>query len=392
MKQLASLIGFGLWGVEPPAALLPASEEEWQRLFDLSRRQAVTALLYDAVLKLPKEQRPPRRVLFHFTSITQTIGHDNRCREEALMHFAALLQSELSLPAVVVKGSSLAGLYPKPLYRECGDNDLYTGSDTERIGALMEARGVAVDRKDPRHISFVYDGATFECHNYLLYHNDDIVWETKPLVLESDANVPSDATHPTLRAPLSERGWLPHHDDYQQNEKTAAALSPLGEGSPKAGVCSGKLLTLRSEQSAFFLAKHCEHHAVFFHNPVRLRSLVDWCLLTGSSEFDYAAFQAVKQGSDVDVFADLMSCYCNSLFGVHLPYDAARLKAKGLEASDFDRLYLQCHERHKRAFVRVVRRSWKYLRYGRLYRAIYGQSMFRRFYLHNVGVALRQHI
>ena len=110
------------------------------------------------------------------------------------------------------------------------------------------------------------------------------------------------------------------------------------------------------------------------------------------AEFDYAAFQAVKQGSDVDVFADLMSCYCNSLFGVQLPYDAARLKAKGLEASDFDRLYLQCHERHKRAFVRVVRRSWKYLRYGRLYRAIYGQSMFRRFYLHNVGVALRQHI
>lgn len=337
MKQLASLIGFGLWGVDPPAALLPASEEEWQRLFDLSRRQAVTALLYDAVLKLPKEQRPPRRVLFHFTSITQTIGHDNRCREEALMHFAALLQSELSLPAVVVKGSSLAGLYPKPLYRECGDNDLYTGSDTERIGALMEARGVAVDRKDPRHISFVYDGATFECHNYLLYHNDDIQWRFVPMA-------------------------------------------------------EGNLLTLRSEQSAFFLAKHCEHHAVFFHNPVRLRSLVDWCLLTGSNEFDYAAFQAVKQGSDVDVFVDLMSCYCNSLFGVHLPYDAARLKAKGLEASDFDRLYLQCHERHKRAFVRVVRRSWKYLRYGRLYRAIYGQSMFRRFYLHNVGVALRQHI
>ena len=147
MKQLASLIGFGLWGAEPPVELLPASADEWQRLFDLSRRQAVTALLYDAILKLPKEHRPPRQVLFHFTSITQTIGHDNRRRADALAHFASLLQGELSLPTVVVKGSSLARLYPRPELRECGDNDLYTGTDTERIGALMETRGIAVDRK-----------------------------------------------------------------------------------------------------------------------------------------------------------------------------------------------------------------------------------------------------
>ncbi len=337
MKQLASLIGLGLWDVVPEASLLPKSEAEWQWLFDLSRRQAVMALLYDAVLKLPKEQRPPRQVLFHFTSVTQTIGHDNHRREEALMRFAALLQGELSLPTVVVKGSSLARLYPKPLYRECGDNDLYTGADTERIAALMEGRGIAVDRKDPRHISFKYDGTTFECHNYLLYHNDDIQWRFVPMA-------------------------------------------------------GGGLLTLQPEHSAFFLAKHCEHHAVFFHNPVRLRSLADWCLLVGGEGFDYAAFCAVKQGTDVDVFADLMSCYCNSLFGVQLPFDAARLKAKGLEASDFDRLYLQCPERARLAAVRVVRRSWKYLRYGRLYRAIYGQSMFRRFYLRNVRVAIGQHI
>lgn len=337
MNSLVALIRFGLFGADIPEGVLPTTEEGWRRLFDLSRRQAVTALAYDAILKLPQEQRPPRRILFHFTSMTQTIEADNRRREEALEHFAGLMERELSLPTVVVKGSSLAQFYPNPLHRECGDNDLYTGADTERVAKMMEARGVAVDRKDPRHITFSFESVTFECHNYLLYHNDDIQWRFTPMA-------------------------------------------------------NGSLLTLEREQQAFFLAKHCEHHAVFFHDSVRLRSLLDWCLLLGGKEFDYAAFQALKQGTDVDIFADLMSCYCNSLFGVQLPYDVARLKTKGVEDSDFDRLYMQCPERSRWAAVRVVRRSWKYLRYRRQYRAIYGQSMFRRFYFRNLGIAIRQHI
>ena len=355
--RLAGLLRYVLFGGAAPAAL-PQSEGEWQALFDLSRRQAVTALLYDAILKLPKEQRPPRRILFHFASVAQTVENDNRRREKALCKFAALCAENGELPPTVVKGSALARLWPEPLHRECGDNDLYTGSGTERIARLAESRGIAVDRKDPRHISFVFHGVTFECHNFLLYHNDDIVWDTMPLFLENNANVPSGATHPA----------------------------------PKGDVCFEKMLALQAEQAAFFLAKHCEHHAVFFHNPVRMRTLVDWALLLGSDGFGNAAFCALKSGTDVDLFAELLTLYCNALFGLALPCDGVRLAAKGLKASDFERLYMRCPERHRLAAVRFARRSWKYLRYWRQYRALYGQSMFRRFYLRNVRTALRQHI
>ena len=336
MKKLVALIRFGLWNTSVPAELLPADDDEWQALFDESQQQAVTALLYDAILKLPKKHRPKRRVLFHFTSMTQTIEQDNRQREEALLHFASLLQSELPVPIVVVKGSSLSCHYPNSLHRECGDNDLYTGDDTEKVAQLMEKWGIAVDRKDPRHISFSFENVTFECHSYLLYHNDDIEWHTVPFS--------------ALRSSLS---------------------------------------VLRSGESAFFLAKHTEHHSVFFHKAVPLRSLLDWCLLLGSDGFDHKSFADIKRGTDVDVFADLMSSYCNSLFGLHLPCDEKSLVDKGLVPDDFEQIYMCRTERARLAAVRVVRRSWKYLRYGRQYRAIYGRSMFRRFYLRNIRIALK---
>ena len=332
MKTLVALLRFGLFGADLPAGILPLDEEEWQSVFDLSRRQGVTALIYDAILKLPQELRPKRKVLFHFTSMTQTIEQDNRSREDALTHYASIVRSRLSLPTVVVKGSSIACYYPNPLHRECGDNDIYTGGDTESVGRIFEQGGLTVDRKDPRHISFSLDSVTFECHSYLLYHNDDLDWRTVPL------------------------GNTGIH-------------------------------TLQREQSAFFIAKHIEHHAVFFHQPVRLRDLVDWSMLITSAGFDWSNYNIIKRDTDVDVFADLMTAYCVDLFGLE---DVESKDMNGLCLKDFERLYMQCPERHKLAAVRVARRSWKYLRFGRQYKAIYGQSMFRRFYLHNVKNAIKQ--
>lgn len=289
-------------------------------------------MLYDTLLKLPKDQRPSRRVLFHFTSMTQTIEQDNRVREQALADFAALLKNRLQSPAVVVKGSSLARRYPVPLHRECGDNDLYTGVDTDSVTKLMESLGVKVERDSKRHVSFSFEGVDFECHNRLLYHNDDPQWERDDVFEVSGA---------TLHA-------------------------------------------LPSCQEAFFLAKHMEYHAVFFHEPVRLRDLVDWSLLVTSPGFDFAALRSLAAGTDVAVFVELLTQYCVVLFGLKNVPLTGICADKQLRNCDFERIYLECPERHRWAVVRVARRSWKYLRYGRQYRAIYGQSMFRRFYFQNV--------
>ena len=322
-------MAFGFFGASNPLLSEMPADDDWQCLFEESRRQAVTALLYDAILMLPKEQRPPHSVLFHFVSMTKTIERDNRLREEALEAFHRDIMQPLGLETVVVKGSSVASHYPQPLHRECGDNDLYTGQNTEQVGKFLEEQGVEVDRKDPRHVSFLYKDVDFEAHSYLLYHGDDPVW----------------------------------------------SFCPLGNYG---------IRQLSMEESLFFIAKHIEHHAVFFHTPVRFRDLMDWCMLMSSNELNMIRFRMVKKGSDVDVFSELMTMYCNKLFGLSIDCQVPN----SLVATDFETLYMKCPERHRLAVVRVVRRSWKYIRYGREYRIIYGKSMFRRFYLNNLKVAL----
>lgn len=340
--MLVELLKYSLFGGPVPLTA-PLGVVRWRSLFEQSRSEAVTALLYDAVLKLPAPLQPPHEVLFRLAAVARTIEDDNRRRSAALHHFAAWMGSRLSLPTVVVKGSSLARHYPVPLHRECGDNDIYTGSDTDRVARLLAEDGVEVHRSNPRHMAFVYEQTDFECHDYLLYNPDDEPqWQQVPF------------------------------SEYELRAASGLCRLPIG-------------------QEAFFLAKHMEYHAVFFHVSVRLRDLVDWSLLLLSPEFDYAVLCGEKAGSDVACFADLLTHYCIHLF--HLPADrvpsGVPALPKGLHAEDFERLYMHLPERHPMALVRVARRSWHYLRYGRQFRRIYGRGMFGRFYLQNIRIALK---
>ena len=331
------MIGYGLFGMPNPLVERRLDDSDWQTLFQLSQDEAVSALLFDAVLLLPKEQRPPKQVLFHFASMADTIERENRRRSQTLLQWTALIYRELSLPTIVVKGSSMASYYPCPLHRECGDNDLLTGNDTESICTLLGQKGLEMDYKDPRHVATKYQGIPFELHRFLLYHNDDPVWT--PVPFDNPEGLP-----------------LKH---------------------------------LPIEQEAFFIAKHIEHHAVFFHKPLLLRSLVDWSMLVTHPDFDYASLNELKKDSDVDMFADLLTFYCSQLFGLQGLPSFPRLVAGGLDAETFRHIYIECPDRHRLAVVRVFRRSAKYLRYGRKYKALYGQSMFRRFYRHNVIEAIK---
>lgn len=323
------------------SALSAFTQARWRALYDESRQQGVTALLYDAILLLPPDLQPPRAELFRFASMAQTVEADNRRRAAALHHFADRLAAD-GIATVVVKGSSLARLYPKPLHRECGDNDLYTGSDTQRANAIAAALGAEVDDRNYRHSAFAFEGVEFECHRQLLYHDDDIAWQTVPFDPQADP------------------------------KSTFRRLLPLHE--------------------ALFVAHHIQYHSLFFHHSVLLNRLIDWSLLLSSPDFDYAAFCRLKQGTGADRFADLMTHYCIALFGLPAVPGLPPLDGTGLRPDDFRRLFIRSGEPHRLAPLRVAARSWHYLRFARQYRALYGRSPFRLFYGRNLRIALSQHI
>ena len=315
-------------------------DDIWNELFRLAQWHGVTALMFEAVVKLPQVYRPSRKLLFHLSSVVDGIEKNNAHRHTMLQQLSALVCSQLGKPLVVVKGSSLARLYKEPLHRECGDNDVLTGDMTEAVCHLVEQQGVTVCRDNPRHYTFKLDGVLFECHNYLLYNHDDPQWQSVPYVsTNGDDSVP-------LRC-------LPLH------------------------------------QEAFFLAKHMEYSTTFFDSPIKIRSLIDWVLLMHEERFS-SNFCKLKSNTDVDIFADLLATYCIELFQLPQGYLNGYKSHKTVSTDDFERMYVIRHKRHRVALFRVMRRSWKYLRFSRQYRYIYGCSMFRRFYLHNVWVAMLQ--
>lgn len=336
--MLVPLLRYSLF--DGPRPSLGSDASVWEAAVAEARREAVSALFYDAVRRYCDEggESPlPPALLFRLASMAETVGNDNLRRLRSLKDFAAKVYGALGVDTTVVKGFSVARHYPERMHRESGDNDVWFPPEVSlRVDELMRDEGVAVDTKDPRHSSFDYGGICFENHRYLLYPRRvgdvgcDPRWQTVPL-----------GSH-------------------------VVALTPSHE--------------------ALFVASHIEHHAVFFDEPVRLRHLVDWALMV--RQLDYGEFREVKAPFEVSRFADLLTQYCVRLFDIPAPEGWKPLSLRALDA--FEPMFVQVPPRHRWAVVRVWRRTWKYIRYGRVYREIYGQSPIRRFYWDNVTQALAQ--
>ena len=172
--MLTSLLKYSLFG--GPIPKIPDTFD-WNHFFVECRKEAVVALVYDALIQLPPNQQPPHEILFHFATITHTI-------EEDFQRFAqttAEVQERFSdrhpecglRPIPVVKGLRIAGLYPTPQHREFGDIDLLSGKYTDLLIDQLSEAGITVDLSDRRHPTFQLNGVNFEAHRYLFYKPEE---------------------------------------------------------------------------------------------------------------------------------------------------------------------------------------------------------------------------
>lgn len=335
--MLIQMLRFGLFNGPEPTAVL--SEDQWQSLLNDARQQGVIAVFYHCVQQLSSAHRPPKSVLFHLASMASDIEQSMQQHYQALKHFADRVEQQMHQPTVVVKGLSLAQYYPHLYCRESGDNDLYFGASAHVVDSLMRSCGIAVDDSDPRHSAFLFEGVPFENHAYLLYPNE-----------EDDPNT----------------------------------IDPQWDTTP----IKAPLYTLVPEHLALFVVAHADRHALYHNESLRLRDLLDWALLLEHSGLDYHRFNQFKQSYDVGRLADLFTQYVVAHFGITPPEGWQPLSEGCLQA--FPQLYLTDHPRKTPAFMRVFDRSKRYIRYAGVYKEIYGETMFRRFYYRNVARAIGQ--
>lgn len=117
---------------------LPASPspEEWEEIFSIVQKQTMTGITFAAVEKLPKEQLPPKTIIFKWYSLTEIIKKKNIELNKKCAIVSEKFCNE-GFRNCILKGQGIARLYPNPLLRTPGDIDIWLEGGADKILAYV---------------------------------------------------------------------------------------------------------------------------------------------------------------------------------------------------------------------------------------------------------------
>lgn len=160
-KQLIALVGANISG--SPITLV--GEVDWQEIYTLAAAQGVLAMVLDAVALLPPKQQPSKELKMRWIASTMAIERRyNHQRSVSATLAERFAQRGISL--YVLKGLALAGYYPRPEHRECGDLDCFLGAEYERGNQVAEELGAKVSRDYYKHSHIHLQKLLIENHQF----------------------------------------------------------------------------------------------------------------------------------------------------------------------------------------------------------------------------------
>lgn len=116
------------------------TQHDWHKLFEMARHQAMLAILYDGILRLPERQRPPQELMEQWKKYTELTAGIYRRHQEYIGQLGPVLE-RLGMRGCILKGTGLSLLYPVPERRLCGDIDLWVEGSHKKIVRAFENAG-----------------------------------------------------------------------------------------------------------------------------------------------------------------------------------------------------------------------------------------------------------
>ena len=161
-EKILCLLRCELWG-EPLACKVTADDID--EILAMAEEQGVSGLVANAIIS---SNLPIGEVKTVDVCTVQRL-HELKCRDmnKKVSRFAAFLNRR-ELKYVVMKGQTMATLYPHPLMRSCGDIDFYCPKDS--FQAAKEAIEERLDVKmihnlSEHHDNFMVKDVSFEMHS-----------------------------------------------------------------------------------------------------------------------------------------------------------------------------------------------------------------------------------
>lgn len=214
------------------------SRQLWLRIITIAEQQQVNGLLFDAIPTLPSWQRPDTEVMMRFTASVVGIENSNRAyRTQLFAMFGKLRQDNLD--PILLKGLTLANLYPQPDHRPVGDIDLFVTLDRQHQYLQCFANDGASIRSefDVKHTSFQHRGMNWELHFRSTYFYN-LRSEHLYRILEAEDSTPDMLCHENI------------------DGNVVTVFPPL--------------------LNMVYLTAHIQHHLIL--EQITLRNVIDWML------------------------------------------------------------------------------------------------------------------
>ncbi|WP_029906709.1 nucleotidyltransferase family protein [Prevotella sp. 10(H)] len=145
------------------SSFVDAKDEDWEQLFNLSVRQGVLLLSYGGLQFLPTESQPPRKLKLRWC-VNVVKGSERYDNYKRVLAKLSNLFLDNNINLLVIKGITIAELYPVPYFRESGDIDIYLQDKTRQANDLMLSMGIKKAAEIPKHSSFILEGISIENH------------------------------------------------------------------------------------------------------------------------------------------------------------------------------------------------------------------------------------
>lgn len=169
-QALLVLMRAGLWEREPDdVSLFPLSAESWEQVWVLARMQTIAGIVYSGICLLPEVYFPPQDLLVRWVAEVDAIERKNKQLDDVAADLDYCFGC-WQIHAVLQKGQGVARYYEKPLWRQCGDIDLFFPSKIEEKIACrcMVQEGCSLHKAADGSVCYKWQDVLIEHHPHLV--------------------------------------------------------------------------------------------------------------------------------------------------------------------------------------------------------------------------------
>ena len=267
------------------------TESEWTTIYEKAEQQTVVGVMLDGIVKLPKEQLPPKKLLLQWIGVTEIIYQQNEKQKKVIAKLAEIWVKE-KIMMMVFKGQANGTFYPIPEHRATGDIDCWLFGEAEKGDSIMTEYGAVVDFNWYRHSKISFKGEIIENHRVMSHT----------------------------------RGNRKKKDMEQE-------LRIMAQGS----VCKvidgcGMALMPSAQFNACFLTYHGLHH--FLSEGLRMKQVLDWAMFLKADQenVDWEAYWKFCKKYKLERFAKVMTQIATEYLGVEVLVNGYGLTVKDCSA------------------------------------------------------------